>query len=145
MRQETPRLSKHSPKADGRPDPIRGTSTEDSEPETVEDFSEDGQPEPAAGPSEERAEDMSAADVYSMYHERIRKLARGRQEDVSKALTNVLRHSAERAGLSISADGCVSAAALMKTKRFQRERISMDDMVAVVTFNDKARLELAYK
>ena len=85
---------------------------------------------------------MTAEDEHSI---RIRRLARGRQEEVSKALTNLLRHSAERAGLSISADGFVSATALRKTKRFQRERISIGEIVAAVAFNDKARFELAYK
>ena len=115
-------------------------------PASLECRTAQGQPEPEAGPSDaERVEDMSAADMYCVHNGRIRKLAKGRQEDVSKALTNLLRHSTEKAGLSISSDGFVSATALMKTKRFQRERISMDDIVAAVTFNDKARFELAHK
>ena len=45
----------------------------------------------------------------------------------------------------MATNGFVSATALLKTRRFQRDRISMGEIVAAVAFNDKARFELAYQ
>ena len=105
-------------------------SAEDSDMETVEVTSEEEEAQPpedeadnrvaeAPAPSStEQLRNMSAEDEYATYHGHIRKLPQKRQVEVSKALTSLLRDSAERAGLKVATDGFVSATELLKTRRF---------------------------
>ena len=149
---DAPETPPPAPKAQKRQNPESPTEgevscpDEDSDMETVEVTSEeeDVQPmddeagnrvaEAPAPSSSEQLHDMPAEDEYAMYHGRVKRLMHHRQEEVSKALTNLLRRSAEKAGLTVATNGFVSATALLKTRRFQRDRISMAEIVAAVAF-----------
>ena len=141
---DVPTDNRHDPEPSAEGD--ANCSAEDSDMETVEvDEANNRVAEASAPSSTEQLRNMSAEDECAMYHGRIRKLPRNRQEEVSKALTNLLRHSAERAGLKVATDGFVSPTELLKTRRFRRDRINVSEIVAAVAFNDKARFELAYQ
>ena len=68
----------------------------------------------------------------------------GRRTDISKALTNVLRHSAGKLGLDIGSDGYVPVCQIRATRRFQSQGVTIQELVYTVTENDKQRFQLQW-
>ena len=82
--------------------------------------------------------------LFEQYHGRLRKVAPGRRTDISRGLTNILRHSAERLKLAIRSDGYLTVSHILATKRFHAQRITMQEIVYVVSENDKQRFQLEW-
>ena len=59
--------------------------------------------------------------------------------EISKALTQVLRHAAPRLGIHMEEDGFVSMGDLLKAPRFWSQWISEADLVDVIHYNQKSR------
>lgn len=60
---------------------------------------------------------------------------------ISKALSRILRHSAQEDGLVIDANGWVESSALLQHKRLRSLRATMADVEEVVASNNKKRFE----
>lgn len=64
---------------------------------------------------------------------------------LSKALSWVLRHSAEKLGLVLSSDGYVPVSCLLSLPARKLNSYSLEDVKRVVTESDKQRFKLTYK
>merc|ERR1740121_2942002 len=67
---------------------------------------------------------------------------KGKEVQISKALSRVLRHTASSLGLSIRADGFCDVRELLSVREFQDLGCSFADLEAIVKGNDKARFQL---
>ena len=61
--------------------------------------------------------------------------------EISKALTQVLRHAAPRLGIHMEEDGFVSMGDLLKAPRFWSQWISEADLVDVIHYNQKSHVK----
>ena len=61
----------------------------------------------------------------------------------SKALSQALRHSAPREGLTVRPDGRFPLGAILRTSRLEEMQATADEIIAVVRQSDKQRYELS--
>ena len=71
-------------------------------------------------------------------------LSHDRRKLISKALTDVLRHKADRYGLAIRPDGYFDLEAVLSTGKFRREHVLRREVLQVVQESDKQRFEIGY-
>jgi hypothetical protein len=62
---------------------------------------------------------------------------------LSKTLSWILRHGADRCGLSIDANGYVSIEALLQTEQLRKTKCTRIDIERIVSTNDKQRFAIS--
>ncbi len=68
-----------------------------------------------------------------------------RTKTVSKAMSYLLRHHAEKAGIDIGADGYVRMSDLLAWQRISKLRATREEIHQVVQDNDKKRFHITTK
>ena len=68
-----------------------------------------------------------------------------RANEISKALTQLLRHTAPRQGISVAEDGYVELGDLLQTPRLWRQWITAAEVIDVVRNNHKCRFEVRFQ
>ena len=86
---------------------------------------------------------MNPLELFEKYNGKPKRVAPGRRTDISKALTNVLRHSAGKLGLDIGRDGYVPVWQILAARRFQSQDIT-DPLVYAVVDKNKQRFQLQW-
>ena len=68
-----------------------------------------------------------------------------RAKEISKALTQLLRHAAPRLGIEMEEDGFVDMGAVLQAPRFWKQWISEAEAIDVIHHNPKGRFEVRPK
>ena len=68
-----------------------------------------------------------------------------RAKEISKALTQLLRHTAPRQGISVAEDGYVELGDLLEAPRLWRQWITAAEVIDVVHYNHKSRFEVRFR
>ena len=109
-------------------------------------------PAPPAPPSRQRSpsreRDTSGTGIeegtsHWMRKHGVPKRVRGdRARDISKGLTQILRHTAPRLNIAMGADGFVDMGALLRAPRFWNEWVTEEEIIDVIHYNLKSRFEV---
>ena len=68
-----------------------------------------------------------------------------RAKEISKALTQLLRHAAPRLGIRMQEDGYVDMGALLRAPRFWNQWITEAEVIDVIHYNQKHRFEVCFQ
>ena len=109
-------------------------------------------PAPPAPPSRQRSpsreRDTSGTGIEEgtnrwMRKHGVPKRVRGdRAREISKGLTQILRHTAPRLNIAMGADGFVDMGALLRAPRFWNEWVTEEEIIDVIHYNLKSRFEV---
>ena len=65
-----------------------------------------------------------------------------RAKEISKGLTQILRHAAPRLNIAMGEDGFVDMGALLRAPRFWRQWVTEEEIIDVIHHNHKSRFEV---
>ncbi|CAE7314010.1 TRPT1, partial [Symbiodinium sp. CCMP2592] len=89
--------------------------------------------------------DESGTEHWMRKHGKPSRVRGERAKEISKALTQLLRHAAPRLKIPIQEDGYMEMGALLRAPRFWNQWITEAEVIDVIHYNQKSRFEVCFQ